>query len=341
MVKIAKTSVELTALADWHYQTITGPDFEIGSLIDEIIRAKTTKAHEKDLFALLKKYLPVLIKGTPHDLWALEKNIAPVYDRYLSKYTYHKKGKDRQAAIKKAKQKITSVFCYDDFIRKADGRFAYAYTEKLDVNVCLYCNRQYTYTLYTQDGKCRPTLDHFLDKGTYPYFSLSFYNLIPSCYVCNSSLKNQQAFTLDTHLHPFLESMLDVLNFKIDIQAVDFITGKSKNFKVELSADRRCKNLALIQRAKENAKVFKIQELYEGHKEFAAEIIKKAYYYNKSKINEIYKFTTESGHRLFGSKEEVIEFALGNYINDTKLAKRVLAKFTRDLAKDLGMMKNI
>ncbi len=234
-----------------------------------------------------------------------------------------------------------SIFCYDDFISKSDGHFAYNFTESLGVSVCLYCNRQYIFTLYTSDGKCRPTLDHFLDKATHPYFAVSFYNLIPSCYVCNASLKNQQTFSLDKNLHPFIESMTDVLRFTIDIKAVDFISGKRSDFGLDLSPEKGCTDTQLIARAKENATVFKIKELYQGHKDYVAEIIKKSIYYNKSKINELHKFKTQAGTSLFSSKEEVLEFALGNFINEEKIGKRVLAKLTRDLAKDLGMTKYI
>ena len=38
----------------------------------------------------------------------------------------------------------------------------------------------------------RHHLDHYLPKSLNPFFSLSFYNLIPSCYECNSPLKGDE-----------------------------------------------------------------------------------------------------------------------------------------------------
>src|SRR5690606_32118753 len=36
------------------------------------------------------------------------------------------------------------------------------------------------------------TLDHLLPQSEYPYLSLSLFNLVPSCYSCNSKLKNDK-----------------------------------------------------------------------------------------------------------------------------------------------------
>ena len=62
--------------------------------------------------------------------------------------------------------------------------------------------------------------------------------------------------------------MLDVLNFTLDIKAVDFITGEKKDFTIDLTPDRRCTDAALI-RARENASLFKLKELDKGHKDYA------------------------------------------------------------------------
>lgn len=341
MIKISKSKSELNLLAKAHLNTLELAPFEISKRLDAALKVISIKAYEKIFFSVLKNHLSKIILSTPDELVKLDKIISPLYQTYLSKKTYGLKGNFKKSATKKANEIILSIFCYDDFISKSNGKFAYQLTTDLNVDVCLYCNRQFTSTLNTKDGKCRPTLDHFIDKGKQPYFALSFFNLIPSCYVCNSSLKNQKQFSVDKNLHPFIESTLDVLNFTLNIKAADFISGKKTVFDIHLVADKNCKDAILIGKAKANAQIFKIEELYSGHKDYASEIIKKAYYYNKSKIEELYKYKTEHGTSLFKSKEEVLEFALGNYINEQRLGKRVLSKFTRDLAKDLGMTKHI
>lgn len=43
----------------------------------------------------------------------------------------------------------------------------------------------------TENDKPRDSFDHYLPKGIYPFISLNFHNLIPTCPHCNSSYKNE------------------------------------------------------------------------------------------------------------------------------------------------------
>lgn len=341
MIKVSKSMFELHQLANNHYNLLVGDVFDICEKLENILKDKKIQPYEKSFFKEIKYKLKKIITSNPEELTRIHKEIEPLYQAYLSKKSHGLNGNHRKAAIKKANDKILGVFDYANFIKKFDAKYAYQFTEKLDINVCVYCNRQFTFTLYTTSGKCRPTLDHFFDKGKHPYFALSFFNLIPSCYTCNSSLKNQKKFTLDKYLHPFYESMFDVLDFGINISSVDFVNGVKNDFDISLKPSKNCTDNNLITKAKANAELFKIKELYDGHKDYASEIIKRSYFYDKSRIDDLCGFKTDKGKSLFESRTEVLEFALGNYISEQKLGKRVLAKFTRDIAFDLGMDKLI
>ncbi len=60
------------------------------------------------------------------------------------------------------------------------------FIEKVNLKVCPYCNRNYIFN-FKKKNKQEATaqLDHFIDKGKYPYFALYLYNLVPSCGICN------------------------------------------------------------------------------------------------------------------------------------------------------------
>ena len=58
-------------------------------------------------------------------------------------------------------------------------------------------------------------LDHFYPKSLYPFFTLSFFNLIPSCHICNSSEKRDLDFSINTNVHPYYDSFDDMYDFKI------------------------------------------------------------------------------------------------------------------------------
>ena len=63
-------------------------------------------------------------------------------------------------------------------------------------------------------------LDHFYAKSKYPFFALSFFNLIPTCHDCNSIDKSDKLFTIETHIHPYCESFDDVYKFKISLNVL-------------------------------------------------------------------------------------------------------------------------
>lgn len=60
----------------------------------------------------------------------------------------------------------------------------------LELRVCPYCGRSYIYSIennYRLKGShiVKPQIDHFFPKSKYPYFALSYFNLIPICHFCN------------------------------------------------------------------------------------------------------------------------------------------------------------
>lgn len=90
--------------------------------------------------------------------------------------------------------------------------------EQLNIKVCPYCNIQLLPKL-ARAGKKKDMhlleMDHFLPKSLYPYFSLSFYNLIPACLNCNQRLKGKTHTRLETHVHPYENSLDEMGAFNI------------------------------------------------------------------------------------------------------------------------------
>jgi len=111
---------------------------------------------------------------------------------------------------------VEYVFNYELFIKKAKRRYdAYNLAESLDINTCPYCNRNYTNTVIRSNGAklTRPQFDHYLDKATNPLLAVSFYNLIPSCSICNSSIKGTAKFNLNDYLHPYIDNNVNDIRF--------------------------------------------------------------------------------------------------------------------------------
>ena len=117
--------------------------------------------------------------------------------------------------------KTHNVFDYDNF-RKLNGRGNTGWggnslmMEFLKrIRVCPYCNCDMIYAIELGSagkGKkpiIKSAFDHFLPRWRFPFLALCLYNLIPSCYRCNSQLKQiNYKDAMDT-FHPYLDDVDD------------------------------------------------------------------------------------------------------------------------------------
>ena len=89
---------------------------------------------------------------------------------------------------------VKAIFNYETKFQPIISKFFEKYVE---VHTCYYCNIDHinVFNDFKGESKNGFTLDHFIDKGTYPYLALSLYNLVPSCYTCNSKIKRTSSKT--------------------------------------------------------------------------------------------------------------------------------------------------
>lgn len=187
--------------------------------------------------------------------------------------------------------------------------------KKLKVKVCPYCNRQYTFTI--EKEKVSPELDHYYPKSTYPYLALSFYNLIPSCSVCNHTKGNN-----NIDVHPYFQGFDDNCKFKI-------ITKDGE----ELSLDWALRNKLEIDftNNNENINVFALKSLYNEHIDYVIEIINKAQAYNLDYYNSL----IDSYNGLGKQEADIDRFVWGTYLENAEHEKRPLSKLTKDVLHQL------
>lgn len=221
---------------------------------------------------------------------------------------------------------------YKSFTSKKEEYDAYELAEVLGVNVCPYCNRNYTFTVINkkvaakQGEITRPEFDHFYGKDKYPILALSFYNLIPSCHTCNSTMKGKAEFNIYTHIYPHTESLDERAKFVLTVKNVDFYrkeSGIDLTLKPNLNSDTKAAN---------SINAFKLNELYEKHKDIALELIQKAQMYNDSYIDELMKNYEGT---LFKNREDLTRLIFGGYITDEEISDRPLSKLTKDILEQL------
>lgn len=212
---------------------------------------------------------------------------------------------------------------YVNFTTKKEEYNAYDLAHKLNINVCPYCNRNYTFTTTNSGKNTRPDFDHFYSKEKYPILALSFYNLIPSCILCNSRLKGRDEFTLKSHLHPYDDSFDDYAKFSYKIKNSSFLYSES-GFELKLESDNK--------RAENNKKDFALDVLYERHKDIVLELIQKREIYPDSYIDELLK---NYEGIVFSSRDDLMRLITCGYVKDEDINKRPLSKLIKDISEEL------
>ncbi len=158
---------------------------------------------------------------------------------------------------------------------------AYAYTKLIGVRVCPYCNINYTYTVM---GCIRPDLDHFEAQSIVSGASLDPDNLVPSCQVCNSRLKRDQAFKLTTHIHPFHDDFDSIKRFGILLNSSDYLNPDN----LEICFFRRKGSSSDDNfRADKSIGVFKLIMRYKEHRNEVVDIFKILKFYHQARRREI------------------------------------------------------
>lgn len=244
-----------------------------------------------------------------------------------------KKIKNPKAKIKEeiliyeARDKIKEIFKYEG--NNQSNKITPFFTKNFNFRTCFYCNKDFITNFNAKKEVSTFQLDHFYDKGTYPYLALSFYNLIPSCPTCNSSKVKGSANTFKNNC----------------------IAPNSQNFdfhqkvKFKLFLDDSCENLHI--KSKDDIditlkepltnlydkyiEIFKLNERYKAHKDIVFDMIQKAELYPESRLKELQDLT--------GIPFQQIKKDIFNLIDENEdLSKQPFSKLIVDMSKELGIL---
>ena len=208
---------------------------------------------------------------------------------------------------------------------------AYELIKSLDINSCPYCNRNTIYNLKYSKNRTSE-LDHFYPIKKYPFFGLSFYNLIPSCKVCNK-IKNDKADK--EYINPYDERFDFNRNAKFDfkIKGVDFYRSE-QDIKLKCKLDEKISSEEK-KRIKNNIQDFKLYDLYQNHKDTVVELIQKEFIYNESYLDELMQNYEGT---LFKNREDLLRLVTCGYVGDADLHKRPLSKLIKDISEELELL---
>lgn len=247
------------------------------------------------------------------------------------------KGEGDQSSINLLKH----VFCYERFSKHKD---LYRLISMLGVDVCPYCNRQFTTTFAPPKNssgkgrsisKTRPQLDHFKAKSEFPYLALSITNLIPCCGICNHMKGNRT----DKILYPYSEGLGDTYKFKTSIPGQEqlitqVLTGAHiapELFDITLDCVGKEVDKDFRRRADASKKVFALEGLYQSHKGYVSDM----YFHRYITTEEMIDSIMDQFKGLFKSRDEVRQALMLADTSADALGKRPLAKLTKDIKEEI------
>ncbi len=328
MIKITRA---FNTIAENHRNKILST-FDIENKLAEKILI--TSNSEKDFYQYLKDNINGILEN---NIDYLKETIVSGINRILGDNFFCLRDPDdeREKVNKDKIEEVSKIFNYTSFSKFRTTRYnAYDLLAELKINVCPYCNRQYINTVRPSSpvGGTRATLDHFLVKSDYPYLGLSFWNLVPSCYSCNSQLRG----TRDIGLHPYVKGFEKILHFYTEIKDItQFIGNSKKYFELILKEYKDIKpDINDYNNAIKNEKVFRLNDIYQTHKDYVREMIQKAIIYNEVYSEDLYN----DFPKIFVDEKDARNMMLSNYTDIENLEKRPLAKLTKDIAMELKII---
>lgn len=334
----------LVELSNIHYDLLCNKfNFSISKRLNKSLEEYKLKSEfiNKEYYKLLeyiKNNLKEIITGKPETLDKQKKELIKLSMPFEFTKNQKLKTNDQQKVL----EDLNYIFNYKTFSsngfrnkknKKIIDKFysGNILVENINLSVCPYCNRNTIYNLkYTKNRTSE--LDHFYPQSKYPYFALSFYNLIPSCKVCNQiKLDNDDKI----YINPYDKRFDFNKNMKFSLKIKDSTFYHLEDgFKLNCKFD---KDISIDEksRIKNNIKDFKLYDLYQNHKDIPLELIQKSQIYNDSYIDELY---TKYEGTLFKNREDLLRLITCGYINDEDIDKRPLSKLIKDILEELGLI---
>jgi hypothetical protein len=151
--------------------------------------------------------------------------------------------------------------------------------------------------------------------------SLSFYNLIPCCSTCNQIKSDNK----NGILHPYQDDFNTKAKFHLKIKDSKFYYDKN-SLDIYLKSNDSA--------TQKTIEMFKLNDLYQNHKDIVLELIQKREIYPDSYIDEL--VNNYSG--IFKNREDLLRLITCGYMEDKDLDKRPLSKLIKDISEELDII---
>lgn len=203
-----------------------------------------------------------------------------------------------------------------------------------NVRYCPYCNAETVYAVEMETGEKRraplikSAFDHYYPKGRYPFLSVSLYNLIPSCYRCNSQFKTAHYEKLRMCYHPYVDSVDESAKFILRRIPVSVWFNEDADVAVEIFLSSKNNTTKKQQKQLANYNdLFQVNRVYSQlYSRDAMDVLHKARVVSDSYLDEIRHWFKDAGllgieptSLIFGTpmdRSRINEFRLSKMIQD-------------------------
>lgn len=250
-------------------------------------------------------------------------------NNFLKKYTikqYEEFDELKENSFKTLKDVFKTL--YEKLTDKNNG-IAYSTIKALGIRACPYCNLNYIDPVIREgdgDNIVRHHLDHFYPKKIFPFLAVSFYNLIPSCYECNSGLKKEQ---VDFDLYnPYLDDFDNDAKFVIFPNGDGSISSLFNDINsFDINIKSRSPSHVIVDKISKYINLFCLKDRYKYRKEEAREILCHKALATTTYIKEVRRLLELNDF----SDEKIKSILLMNYLKKEDINKRPLSKLTQDI----------
>ncbi|RXJ82230.1 hypothetical protein [Arcobacter sp. F2176] len=301
-----------------------------------MIKIDTSKIDSSKYYKYIENYINQ--KDTKYSLENINYDLLMIFDKDLEQIVTAKPNEVRELIKIAPKDFTKDITQLKDLYEVFRNKWAVEFIEDLNIKVCPFCNREYIFKFEDKikgEPRIIASLDHYYDKNTYPFLSVSIFNFIPCCHICNSKFKHTKNFYNRKHLHPYEDSFNGKAKFTKFFNNVNY-----ENKKFDLLSKERIsltlKPLDTNDIATQNTiNTFRLETLYQEHKDIVLELIQKAQVYNESYIDELFQ---KYEGTLFKNREDVLRHITGGYIEDKDINKRPLSKLIKDISEELDLI---
>jgi hypothetical protein len=337
------SNVDLDALAKEHYKLLNPLKKDNKTYMERSMIKRIEKEHDKAVkanevhkagfwdYLLANNYqkLQEIITSRPDGLYNLINEINNTFGSIM----FSNQSSYNAAELTPFGRLVADTF---DYALYRDKDYCADNFEKFVLVFCPYCNMERVYvdrisTLPNGESKVTKflQLDHFFPQARFPYLSLSFFNLIPSCPHCNAHCKKEKDFKLQTHFNPFHKSFNHYFKFTLPPHI----------FIVRSLADMQFK-IVNIQPHHENA-IVDLQLVGRYNHPSVREEIFRGYIAIQNRSRRVRTGIWDRFKRLFYSEDDVLKELLDTHsvpFEEKLINSRSMGKLKRDLYTELGVI---